>query len=163
MSRRRPRVGAVVQVALPDGRYAYGRVLEDAAIGFYRARTAEPGTPPIGSRDYEFVVGITDEALREWPVVGQDPGRDPDDDWPPPRYVENPPGSYRIYERGALRPASREQVRGLEPQGVYAARHVIDRLTTGRRMPTVAEHVRAHLRRRAQQAGESRAAEGGNG
>jgi hypothetical protein len=36
MTRRRPQLGEVLQVALPDGTFAYGRVLRDG-IAFYRA------------------------------------------------------------------------------------------------------------------------------
>jgi hypothetical protein len=46
MSRRTPRVGDVIQVTLPTGRYAYGRILRDAGVAFYSGTTAEPGLPP---------------------------------------------------------------------------------------------------------------------
>ena len=32
MTRRKPKIGSVVQLALPDGRFAYGRVLRDASL-----------------------------------------------------------------------------------------------------------------------------------
>ena len=49
MSRRRPRVGDVIQVTLPTGRYAYGRVLRDASVAFYSGTTVQPGLPPVGT------------------------------------------------------------------------------------------------------------------
>src|ERR1035437_77388 len=52
MGRTRAKVGDVVQVVLPDGTHAYGRVLRQASVAFSRARTVEPRSPPIGSRDY---------------------------------------------------------------------------------------------------------------
>jgi hypothetical protein len=57
------RLGDVIEVALPRGRFAYGRIYRDASIGFYRARTGEPAQPPIGSRDFAFFVGVDDQAL----------------------------------------------------------------------------------------------------
>jgi hypothetical protein len=73
MSRRRPRVGDVIQVTLPTGRYAYGRVLQDASVAFYSGATAEPGLPPIDSRDYQVVVGVYDDvpSSEGAPVIGR--------------------------------------------------------------------------------------------
>jgi hypothetical protein len=34
------------------------RKIRDGRAAFYRGTTAEPGLPPIGSRDYQFVVGV---------------------------------------------------------------------------------------------------------
>jgi hypothetical protein len=99
------------------------------------------------------VVGVADDAVRSWPVVGHDAGVDPDDDWPQPRYTEHPPGHYQIYDKGVLRPASGQEVQGLEPQAVYAARHVLDRLLTGKRPRTVADLIREQLRKIDQERG----------
>src|SRR6516164_9012531 len=100
MSRRKARVGDVIQVTLPTNRYAYGRVLRDASVAFYSGTTAEPGIPPIGSHDYQFVVGVYDDVpgSEGAPVVGHDPARGPEDDWPPPNSVRDPiSGAMRIY------------------------------------------------------------------
>ena len=131
MRRRRPRVGDVVQFSLPDGRYAYARVLGDAAAAFYAETSDGPGQPPIGSREYQFVVGIYDDVLRsdDVPVVGHDPSLDPDDEWPPPMSVTDPiTRSVRVYERGIIRPARYEELSGLEPAAVWDLHHVIERL-----------------------------------
>lgn len=123
------RVGDVVQLALPDGTFAYGRVLHEG-VAFYRHRSSEPGRPPIGSRDYEFVVGVHDAAVAQWPVVGTDPGANPDDDWGPRMSVRDPiTGRVQIYQRGHLRPATEVEVVGLEPVASWDTHHIIDRLT----------------------------------
>lgn len=146
MGRRRPKVGDVVQVALPDGTFAYGRVLREG-VGFYRTRTNTPGAPPIGSRDYEFVVSVFDDAFRGWPVVGQDPIAEGEDEWAPPSYIEDViSGEFRIYHRGAMRSASKDEVRGLDPQAIYASHSVVDRLVTGKRPRTAAEFIRTRRR-----------------
>ncbi|WP_413250889.1 Imm26 family immunity protein [Sinomonas flava] len=124
-------MGDVVQFNLPDGRYAYARVLADAAAAFYAETSDGPGQPPIGSREYQFVVGIYDDVLRsdDVPVVGHDPSLDPDDEWPPPMSVTDPiTGSVRVYERGIIRPARDEELTGLEPAAVWDLHHVIERL-----------------------------------
>ncbi len=80
MSLRKPQVGDVIQLTLPNGRYAYGRVLRDASVAFYSETSAGPGVPPVGSRDYQFVVGVYDDVLTSEGVsiVGHDPSQAPE-------------------------------------------------------------------------------------
>jgi hypothetical protein len=133
MGRARPKAGDVVQIALPNGSYAYGRVLRDAGVAFYRATTKEPGQPPIGSRDYQFVVGVYDDVLtsKKCPVVGHDPSRDAEDEWPPPQSVEDPiSGQFQVYHKGVMRPATTDECDGLEPAAVWDYDHLIERLSS---------------------------------
>lgn len=51
----------MIQPALPTGRYAYGRLLRDASVAFYRGTRDAPDQPPIGSRDFQFVVGVNED------------------------------------------------------------------------------------------------------
>lgn len=76
-----PQVGDVIQLALPSDRYAYGRVLRDSSVAFYTDTTEEPGMPPVGSRNYQFVVGVYGDVLTSEgvAVVGHDPSREPED------------------------------------------------------------------------------------
>jgi hypothetical protein len=132
MRRRRPAVGSVVQLTLPDGRYAYGRVLRDAAVAFYRETSTEPGQPPIGSRDYQFVVGVYDDVLKDdqVPVVGHDTSRDINDDWPPPMSVVDAiSGQVRLYVRGTFQAADdQEAARKFEPAAAWNLNHLVARL-----------------------------------
>lgn len=41
MRRSKPKVGDVVQLKLPSDCYAYGRVLHEASVAFYRKTTTE--------------------------------------------------------------------------------------------------------------------------
>jgi len=128
VTRRRPNISDVVQVALPDGSYAYGRVLRDA-VAFYRQRSKEPGQPPIGSRDFEFIVGVHNDALSQWPVVARDPSADAQEDWPPAMMIRDPiTNRVEIYERGHIRPSTEQEVFGLEPVAAWDSHHVVDRL-----------------------------------
>lgn len=136
MAKKRPSVGDVVQIDLPNGTYAYGRVLRDASVAFYRQRTSEPQNPPIGSRDYEFTVGVYDDDLRSdrMHVVGYDPSIDLDDEWPPPFSVRDPvTGRVRLYARGQMRSATEEECQGLERAAGWAHHHLVDRLMGGTR------------------------------
>lgn len=131
MSPRKPKVGDVIQLSLPSDCYAYGRVLRDASVAFYRESSTEPAHPPIGSRDYQFVVGVYEDVLRsvECPVVGHDPSQDPEEDWPPPYCVRDPlSAEMKIYHRGEIRPATPADCEGLEPAAVWDLHHLVDRL-----------------------------------
>jgi len=84
-------------------RFAYGRVYRDAAVCFYRYATRLPSEPPIGLRDFAFCVGVYDDVVASWEVVGVD-GFSPEEDngWPPASGVRHPiSGSWRIYHHGA--------------------------------------------------------------
>jgi hypothetical protein len=129
MRSRPPQPGDVVEIMLPTERYAYGRVLRDASVAFYRETTDEPGQPPIGSRDFQFVVGVYDDVLKSSSVVGHDPSRDPEEDWPPPYCVRDViSGETKLYHKGVMRPARTEECEGLEPAAVWDLHHIIDRL-----------------------------------
>lgn len=100
-----------------------------------------PCQPPIGSRDFAFVVGVYEDVLRseEWPVVGQDPSRHPAEDWPPPYSVRDVlTNAVQIYERGAVRPATEAEIQGLEPAAVWDRHHILGRLQT---LPAEARNV----------------------
>lgn len=131
MTHRRPPVGSVVEIPLPTGEFAYGRVLSDASLAIYRSRMRGRGELPIGSRDFEFVVGVYDDVLRDgkWPVVGDDPSRDEADDWPPPYVIRDAiSGGVQLYHRGIRRPASEAEAPGLEPAAVWDRGHIVERL-----------------------------------
>jgi len=36
-------------------------VLRDASVAFYKGRSDDPARPPIGDREFEFVVGVYDD------------------------------------------------------------------------------------------------------
>jgi hypothetical protein len=130
---RRPGPGTVIEIALPDGRYAYGRVYRDAALAIYRQTSDEPGLPPIGSRDFRFVVGVYDDAFRSplVRVVGRDDFGQTEDGWPPTASVRDPiTGAYRTYDHGAMRPASAAEASHIEPAAVWAIEHIVARIVS---------------------------------
>jgi hypothetical protein len=128
-----PAPGSVIQIALGNGRFAYGRLYRDASVGVYRQTSSESGKPPIGSRDFRFIVGISDGALNDPAVmmVGSDPFVT-EDDWPPPYSVEDPiTKRLRIYHRGEIRPPSDREIdhiRELEPAAVWELSHIVRRI-----------------------------------
>lgn len=138
MSRHKSQAGDVIQFALPSGCYAYGRILRDASVAFYRETTSEPGRPPIGSRDYQFVVSVYADLLDSAgvSVVGHDPSQTLEDDWPPPYCVRDPiSGAAKVYHHGQISTATPEECEGLEPAAVWDFHHLIDRLMGVRQGP----------------------------
>lgn len=130
MSRGRiPAVGQVVEVPLPDGRFAYGRVMRDSGVAFYRSRSAVAGRPPIGEAEPEFIVGVAESALRSLRVVGKDPFDDPEEEWPPAEKVRDPlTGAWRIYHRGEFRRATADECADLETAAVWDLEQLVHRL-----------------------------------
>lgn len=131
MKPRSPKVGAIIEMTLPDGRFAYGRVLRDGAVGFYRGIGSESQPPPIGSRDYQFVVGVYDDVLRsdKCLVIGEDPSSNEEEDWPPPQRIQDPISKrFSIYHKGAIRDATEAEASHLEPAAAWDYHHLVDRL-----------------------------------
>ncbi len=123
-------VGNEVRIPLPNGRFAYGCVLNDASIAIYRETTDEPAAPP-DDKTYRFVVGIYDAVLRSgtWPVVGQRDFADPEDAWPPPYFMRDIlSGAMSIYHHGKQRPASADECNGLEQAAVWDRHHIVSRI-----------------------------------
>jgi len=127
----RPKIGDVFQIALPNGKYAYGRIYNDASVGIYRTVTDKPSMPPIGSRDFLFNVGMYDDVLKsgECPIVGQDKFTNGESDWPLPQYIKDIiTGEYSIYYKGKIRKSSKKECKGLEETAVWGMEHIIPRI-----------------------------------
>ena len=123
--------GDVFQITLPDGRFAYGRLYDDASVGIYSTITDEPLHPPIGSRSYLFIVGLYSDILEKghWQIIAHDPFAPDESSWPPPYFVRDIiSGDYQIYHRGEMRPAKPEEVGGLEETAVYDNEHIVQRI-----------------------------------
>jgi hypothetical protein len=127
MAQRQP--GDVIEFDLPNGRHAYGRVFRDASVGIYRTTTDAPSQPPLGEREYRFIVGMYDAVVKRARLVGRDPFRTPDEEWPPPTSIRDPiSGSYSIYTRGEIVPATAASAAGLEPTAVWDLPDIIARI-----------------------------------
>ena len=123
-----PVPGAVIQTELPNGRFAYRRVYRDTNLAIYDHTTDEPGRPPIGSRDFRFIVDIH-EPLFDSPLVkvfDRDDFGCLEEAWPPPARVRDVMnGTYSIYEYGKRRPSSADEAAQLEPAAVWTLKHVL--------------------------------------
>lgn len=128
----RLKFGDVFEIPLPDGRYAYGRIYDDAGVGIYRQISSQAGNPPIGSRDFRFHVGMYDQPIKkgQFKIVGYDPFSEDESSWPPPSCIIDPiSGAYSIYHMGEIRKATKEECEGLEETAVWdIENHIIPRI-----------------------------------
>jgi hypothetical protein len=133
--RKRPKLGDVFQISLPDGGYAYGRVYEELGVGIYRQMSSEPANPPLGSRDFLFKVPMYRAVLTrgEVEIVANDPFLPGEDLHLPPKAIHDPiSGDWRIYHRGKIRRATAAECVGLEREAVWDLPHIIDRILNGK-------------------------------
>ena len=131
MKKIRPKIGDVFQITLPNSKYAYGRVYKDASIGIYKYLSDEPNSPPIGSRDFLFIVGMYNDLLKtgELPIIGQDKFTSEESAWPPPTFIKDPiSGAYSIYYQGLIRDAKVGEWIALECAAVWDLNHIIERI-----------------------------------
>jgi hypothetical protein len=128
---KRVKTGDVVAIPLDDGRFAFARVLKDAAIGVYEYTANSQDVPPPIDTPYAFVVGVYRDVLTsgQWPVVLRQPFPNEEDAWPPPNVVRDViSGKVSIYYKGVMRPASSEEAEGLEPAAVWDKEHILERI-----------------------------------
>jgi hypothetical protein len=137
VAKRKAQPGDVCELALGDGRFAYGRVLKDASLAVYLSTSECAGTPPVGEREFLFTVGVYDDVLgsASAPIVGHDGFLSEDEAWPPPYKIVDPiTGAVRIYDRGQIREAKDlVSARELENAAVWDLHHIVERIQEGLR------------------------------
>lgn len=126
-------IGDVFEFQLPNNKYAYGRFFNDADVGFYKTISDIPNNPPIGSRDYFFILGFQSGVIeyeQRFPIVGNDPFENIEDAWGPPKYIEEIKDRYySLYHKGKMiNNVKKEDCIGLEKTGIYTIEEVIARI-----------------------------------
>jgi len=126
----KPRVGDIFEVPLPNGRFAYGKVLRDASVGIYDTVFDTRTAPPIKS-SFAFVVGLYEYILADgtWPIVGHEPFESTDGEWPPAYFIKDSiSGDYSRYYKGIITPSSETECSGLEQAAVWDADDIVRRI-----------------------------------
>ena len=128
---RKPQEGDIVEIPLPDGQLAYGRVLKSPLIAFYAVQAQAPlPVDQIVAAPVAFKVFVVHSAVKSgrWKIVGHAPLDDA---------LQVPPSFYKVdsitkalslYRHGQTEPATVEQCAGLECAAVWSAEHVESRL-----------------------------------
>jgi len=126
-----PKPGDIVEIPLPSGGHAYGRVLSDPLMAFYALRSDE-GLPaetvlalPVAFRSWVMHSAI---GSGRWPVVARAPLEPTELE--SPRFFKQESISKRLslYRRGEERPATYEECLPLERAAAWSAEHVEARL-----------------------------------
>lgn len=127
----RKKVGDLYAIPLPDNTLAYGRVLQEVSVAFYKHRAENIMDLPT-KEEYEFTVGVHKSCFKEWIFIENRPFADPADA-PSPIYQMKDifTGKYSIYDLGEIRPATEEECRHLEVCAAWENEHIIDRLMGG--------------------------------
>jgi hypothetical protein len=73
MGKQKHTAGAFVRIALADGSFGYGRLLESPYAAFYNHRTTSPDSEldRIASKPILFRIAVRHLALDAWEVIGQ--------------------------------------------------------------------------------------------
>jgi hypothetical protein len=130
--RQKRKKGDVLQIDLGDGFHSYARVLEEALFAFYDSRTANDlPVDQIIFCPILLSIAVMNHAVTRgrWKIVGHIPLEETLV-VPRPRFIQDAlkPESFSIYERGAIRPATREECIGLECAAVWDPTHAEDRI-----------------------------------
>ena len=122
------KVGSILQIPLPDNRFAFGKLYQDSCIAIYEEIAASPNSIPQEEK-FQFIVGVYSDVLASWAVVDFKPFACEADSWPPPMYILDPiSGEYSIYYQGESIPSTKEQCKDLEEAAVWDVHHIIDRI-----------------------------------
>lgn len=86
--RYRYKIGSIVAIPLPDGRFAFAKVYKNYDFGVYGLLSEK--IEPLGKileHEITFFHFATDSAIvsGEWPIVGEEPFPDEESSWGPPK------------------------------------------------------------------------------
>ena len=128
--KKRIKLGDVYAIPLPNGMYAFGRVMKDAGISIYKHIGSSCKDIPQ-TEEYQFIVGIYKDVLQngEWELVENRPFNNEEEAWPPKQYIiDKINGRYSIYHKGEIVPSTEEECQGLEVAAIWDSHHIIDRI-----------------------------------
>jgi len=130
MKKKKPKLGDVFAIPLPDDSYAFGRLHKEGRLAIYKERSSDMSKIPQAT-EYDFFVCVYANLLTDgqWVVIGNIPFINENEAEGPPTYIKDAlDGKYFLYERGEMRPATEKECKGLEVAAVWDRLHVIDRL-----------------------------------
>lgn len=127
---KKPSLGDIYCIPLPNGKFAFGRIYRDACIAIYKQISDSPDDIPL-REEYQFIVGVYEDVLKSgrWKKVSSRPFKNALESWPPPMCViDSITGNYSIYYRGEFRPSTSDECSKIEAAAVWEAEHIIDRI-----------------------------------
>jgi len=130
MRKRSLKLGDIYEIPLPNGLNAYGRLYREHTLAMYKQQCKDISQLSLEG-EYIFSVGVYTDLLHdgEWQVVGNKPFLAGENEWRPTQYIKGKlDGSYSLYIRGEIIPATKEECIGLEAVAAWDRHHVVDRL-----------------------------------
>jgi hypothetical protein len=130
MSNKRPQLGDIFRIPLPNGKSAFGRLHKEGALGIYQGFYDEYSEVPEQA-DYVFFVGVYKNLLRdgEWEFVAKRPFPSEEDAWQSPKCIRDViTGEYSLYIKGEIFLSTEEVCKDLERVAAWDRHHVVDRL-----------------------------------
>lgn len=124
------KIGDLYAIELPNGKYAFGRVMKDAGLGIYKKIGNSKNDLP-NLEEYIFIISVFDYVYKEteWNHIKNIPFENEEDSWPPKRSVYDVISkSYSIYYKGEFYPSTEEECRDLEVGKVWDSSTLIDRI-----------------------------------
>lgn len=121
-------IGNIGSLALPNGKYAFGRVLRSSNLEFYNYFGNDISDLPV---DYNvlFTVCAHVSVFSSMRLVGKRAFLSEDETWPPPKYIYDVIGkTYDLYVRGKIIQSTYEECKGLERASVWELHHIVDRI-----------------------------------
>lgn len=133
MKRQQRTIGAIVNIPLENRNHTYGRILGEASFAIYDCITTDKikQLEAITSCPILFIVAVYNDVITEgrWEKTGFVPLEQTLQKLPP-KYIRDAinPDTFRIYENGQMRPASKEECIGLEVASVWEPNQVEERI-----------------------------------
>ncbi len=132
MKKKKRVEGDIFEIKLPDGDLAFGRVLPDPLCAFYDLKCkVAPSLDDILGAKVLFKIWVMNHTFwyARWPTIGNRPLEPDLKNQPVFAKVDPITKKLSTYHMGQERPASREEVQGLERAAVWDPEHVESRLS----------------------------------
>lgn len=113
---KRLQIGDVYSVALPDGKFAFGRVMRENAVQFFGYTDNKGIELATDNMKISFTVYVYPSSFKDdrMQYVENVPFGDIDDSWAPLTYSYDPVfGKYSTYFRGKMIPVRKRRAKGL--------------------------------------------------
>jgi hypothetical protein len=143
-SKQKYKVGQIVVISLPDGKFAYAKVFNNFDLGVYDflSDVIEP-LERVVSKKFAYFNGVTDRAIKggAFLIIGEQPFPDEESAWAPPMASGIFPGdpdmdTLHIDHKGVSRKATPQEAAGMDirdfsPRPELFVRDIVDRLVKG--------------------------------
>lgn len=121
-------LGDILEIELPNGKKAYGRVYKEYILGIYNGFYNSINELDFNIGYYRFIELYKDD-LNKLKTVAEVPFVNSEDSWAPDRVIVDAiTGKGSLYHHGKIYPCSYDDCKNLEVVAVWNMNHLIDML-----------------------------------